>query len=133
MSLSEQPTGEQVNAQQGFIDDTLWVDKYRPRRFTDLVGNEKVARDALAWVKQWDYCVFGKTKGRKRTREDENTNQDRYRRPHERARYSYLLFCTVPLMEVSVTDSFAIGASWSRENHLGSCNGPTSGVRRDGN
>ena len=50
----------------------------------DLVGNEKVARDALTWVKQWDYCVFGKTKGKKRNRDDENTNHDQYRRPQEK-------------------------------------------------
>jgi chromosome transmission fidelity protein 18 len=76
---------EQSNIQRtSEVDDTLWVDRYRPRRFTDLVGNEKVARDALAWVKQWDYCVFGKTRGKKRNRDDENTNQDKYRRPQER-------------------------------------------------
>lgn len=131
---SELPTEEQVNSQQHFIvDDTLWVDKYRPRRFTDLVGNEKVARDALAWVKQWDYCVFGKTRGKKRIREDENTDQDRYRRPYEKARYVCFRFLAIKLKESSMSDSFIVGASWSRENHLGSCIGSTSGIRRNGN
>ena len=41
-------------------DDTLWVDRYRPHRFTDLLGNERVAREIMAWVKGWDFCVFGK-------------------------------------------------------------------------
>jgi len=63
----------------------LWVDRYRPKKFTELVGNEKVARDALAWIKQWDHCVFGKMRGKKRIREDdENVSQDVYRRPCEK-------------------------------------------------
>jgi chromosome transmission fidelity protein 18 len=56
----------------------LWVEKYRPSIFMDLLGDQvrkesyviyfllnpyllqRVNRDALRWVKQWDYCVFGK-------------------------------------------------------------------------
>ncbi|KAH9483909.1 Chromosome transmission fidelity protein 18-like protein [Psilocybe cubensis] len=67
------------------VEDTLWVDRYRPRKFTDLLGNEKVARDAMTWLKQWDYCVFGKTKGKKRGRDDEeNVILDEHRRPQEK-------------------------------------------------
>ncbi|PPQ93288.1 hypothetical protein CVT25_015286 [Psilocybe cyanescens] len=66
-------------------EDTLWVDRYRPRKFTDLLGNEKVARDAMTWVKEWDYCVFGKSRGKKRGRDgDENVNLDEFRRPQEK-------------------------------------------------
>nr|GAT51056.1 predicted protein [Mycena chlorophos] len=71
-------------------EDTLWVDRYRPRQFADLTGNERVARDVMTWVKQWDYCVFGKSKakGKKRSWEDEedasfDTN-DEHKRPRER-------------------------------------------------
>ncbi|KAF8478472.1 P-loop containing nucleoside triphosphate hydrolase protein [Russula ochroleuca] len=52
-------------------EQTLWVDRYRPKRFTDLLGDERVHRDVLAWVKQWDLCVFGKGKGKKRARDGE--------------------------------------------------------------
>lgn len=38
----------------------LWVDKYRSARYTDLLSDEKVNREVLAWVKQWDVAVFGK-------------------------------------------------------------------------
>ncbi|ORX43578.1 P-loop containing nucleoside triphosphate hydrolase protein [Hesseltinella vesiculosa] len=38
----------------------LWVEKYRPSIFMDLLGDQRVNREALAWVKQWDYCVFGR-------------------------------------------------------------------------
>ncbi|TFK42329.1 P-loop containing nucleoside triphosphate hydrolase protein [Crucibulum laeve] len=67
-------------------EDTLWVDRYRPQRFVDLMGNERVARETMAWVKQWDWCVFGNKKGKKRTRDaDENADeQDEYHRPREK-------------------------------------------------
>ncbi|CAO3645970.1 unnamed protein product [Cunninghamella echinulata] len=38
----------------------LWVEKYKPKTFVDLIGDQRVNRDVLRWVKQWDYCVFGK-------------------------------------------------------------------------
>ncbi|KAH7911420.1 hypothetical protein BJ138DRAFT_925875 [Hygrophoropsis aurantiaca] len=67
-------------------EDTLWVDRYRPRRFTELLGNERVARETMMWVKQWDWCVFGKKRSKKRQREDdENYNpDDEYHRPKEK-------------------------------------------------
>ncbi len=45
-------------------DEMLWVDRYRPHKFTDLVGNEKVARDAMAWVKEWISVFLGTQKAR---------------------------------------------------------------------
>ncbi|KAI6045547.1 P-loop containing nucleoside triphosphate hydrolase protein [Pisolithus marmoratus] len=66
-------------------EHTLWVERYRPRRFTELLGNERVARDVLAWVKQWDWCVFGKQrKKRAREREEDYNAEDEYRRPREK-------------------------------------------------
>ncbi|KAG2747917.1 P-loop containing nucleoside triphosphate hydrolase protein, partial [Suillus brevipes Sb2] len=65
-------------------EDTLC--RYRPRKFTELLGNERVARETIAWLKQWDWCVFGKKKSKKRLREDdENYNSDdEYHRPREK-------------------------------------------------
>ncbi|KAK9841303.1 hypothetical protein WJX74_003531 [Apatococcus lobatus] len=37
----------------------LWVDKYRPEGFMELLSNEQVNRDVLDWVKAWDATVFG--------------------------------------------------------------------------
>jgi chromosome transmission fidelity protein 18 len=76
-------------------EDTLWVDRYRPKRFVDLLGDERVHRDTLAWVKEWDYCVFGKRrpKGKavkrswEQATEDANEGEwqkDEYKRPRER-------------------------------------------------
>jgi chromosome transmission fidelity protein 18 len=67
--------------------DTLWVDRYRPTRFTDLLGNERIARETLAWIKLWDWCVFGKRPNAKRkaTQEDDPLQYlDEFRRPQEK-------------------------------------------------
>ncbi|KAJ3044637.1 hypothetical protein HDV00_001563 [Rhizophlyctis rosea] len=40
----------------------LWVDKYRPTMYMDLVGDERINRELLNWVKAWDHCVFKKAK-----------------------------------------------------------------------
>ncbi|RIB22281.1 P-loop containing nucleoside triphosphate hydrolase protein [Gigaspora rosea] len=42
------------------IKPKLWVDKYRPKSYKDLVGDESVNRDVLTWLVQWNYCVFEK-------------------------------------------------------------------------
>ncbi|KAI8878823.1 P-loop containing nucleoside triphosphate hydrolase protein [Backusella circina FSU 941] len=39
---------------------TLWVDKYRPTSFLELMGDQRLNREVLKWVKQWDFCVFKK-------------------------------------------------------------------------
>ncbi|KAM0788007.1 hypothetical protein ACM66B_006207 [Microbotryomycetes sp. NB124-2] len=40
------------------IEASLWTDRYRPKRFTELLGDERVHRNALLWLKEWDECVF---------------------------------------------------------------------------
>lgn len=59
------------------VETALWTDRYRPKKFTDLLGDEvgqeihlsvigtdallmkqRVHRSALLWLKEWDQCVF---------------------------------------------------------------------------
>ncbi|KAF3427800.1 hypothetical protein E2986_02125 [Frieseomelitta varia] len=35
-------------------DDELWVDKYRPRSYIELLSDESVNRQLLHWIKLWD-------------------------------------------------------------------------------
>jgi chromosome transmission fidelity protein 18 len=72
-------------------EKTLWVDRYRPKRFTDLLGDERVHREVLAWVKHWDLCVFGKGKGKKRARDGEQLAgfEDELCRPQEKVHFFF--------------------------------------------
>jgi len=40
-------------------ESELWVDKYAPRIFTELLSDETTNRQVLQWLKAWDGCVFG--------------------------------------------------------------------------
>lgn len=52
---------------------SMWVDKYRPKQFADLIGEDvgtmvgdvttpltvqRTHREVLSWLKQWDQCVY---------------------------------------------------------------------------
>jgi len=37
----------------------LWVNKYAPTKFTDLLSDEQTNRKILNWLKSWDERVFG--------------------------------------------------------------------------
>ena len=49
----EMPRGKKKNRH------TMWTEKYRARKFTDLVGDERTHRSVLRWLKAWDPVVFG--------------------------------------------------------------------------
>ncbi len=58
--LSRMPRHQIPSLAQG---EHLWVDKYSPRSFLELLGDEEINREVVRWLKQWDRCVFGDTKG----------------------------------------------------------------------
>lgn len=39
-------------------EQTLWVDKYRPKKYIDLISDESTNRTILKWLKMWDKVVF---------------------------------------------------------------------------
>ena len=49
----------------------LWVNKYAPRRFTELLSSEIINRSVLRWVKRWDPIVFGRRRTPGADRESE--------------------------------------------------------------
>jgi len=47
----------------------LWTERYRARKFTDLLGDERTHRDVLRWLKGWDSIVFpGSNKAKPKSR-----------------------------------------------------------------
>lgn len=51
----------------------LWVDKYRPRKYIDLLSDEMTNRSLLFWLKMWDKVVFGKAFHSKQSQDSANT------------------------------------------------------------
>lgn len=41
------------------------MDKYAPRSFLELLGDEEINREVVRWLKSWDRCVFGKDSHRR--------------------------------------------------------------------
>lgn len=41
-------------------ETALWVEKFRPKNFIELLSDDGTNRLILSWVKSWDYVVFGK-------------------------------------------------------------------------
>lgn len=91
----------------------LWVEKYKPRSYFDLLSDEGVNRSLLNWLKMWDKVVFNKGKeklsanGQHQGKKPFNTNYkqfgkvsnsehinefDSYGRPH----YKIALLCGPP-------------------------------------
>ena len=51
---AEQPSIEKKSGKPAL----LWTEKYRARKFTDLVGDERTHRSVMHWLKRWDEIVF---------------------------------------------------------------------------
>ncbi|OCK84307.1 hypothetical protein K432DRAFT_345399 [Lepidopterella palustris CBS 459.81] len=50
--LASNPTNTKSNR------TLMWTEKYRARKFTDLIGDERTHRSVLRWLKGWDPIVF---------------------------------------------------------------------------
>ncbi|KAI9696237.1 MAG: hypothetical protein M1836_005790 [Candelina mexicana] len=61
----------------------MWTEKYRARKFTDLVGDERTHRSVLRWLKGWDSIVFpraAKPKPLRRAFQQDSSDE----RPHRK-------------------------------------------------
>jgi chromosome transmission fidelity protein 18 len=60
----------------------MWTEKYRAKKFTDLVGDERTHRSVLRWLKAWDPIVFpGSTKQKpKAAKKDFGDEEHRHRK-----------------------------------------------------
>jgi chromosome transmission fidelity protein 18 len=62
------------NSKQKKMDSSMWTEKYRARKFTDLIGDERTHRSVLRWLKGWESIVFpglAKSRPKKPNQEDE--------------------------------------------------------------
>lgn len=61
------------DAKQKKYDSMMWTEKYRARKFTDLIGDERTHRAVLRWLKGWEPIVFpGLTRSRPKKGQEED-------------------------------------------------------------
>ncbi|NWY67455.1 CTF18 protein, partial [Erithacus rubecula] len=53
-------------AEEESASHCLWVDKFTPRRYMELLSDDYTNRCLLKWLKLWDTVVFGKDKAGKK-------------------------------------------------------------------
>ncbi|KAF2870891.1 chromosome transmission fidelity protein 18 [Massariosphaeria phaeospora] len=59
----------------------MWTEKYRAKKFTDLVGDERTHRSVLRWLKAWDPIVFpGSSKVKVKYRKDDDAEEYKHRK-----------------------------------------------------
>jgi chromosome transmission fidelity protein 18 len=77
-----QPSIEQPVNKNGKSNRTLmWTEKYRAKKFTDLVGDERTHRSVLRWLKAWDPIVFpGSAKKPKAAKKEFGDEEQRHRK-----------------------------------------------------
>jgi chromosome transmission fidelity protein 18 len=78
------PSIEQPVTSNSKVKPTMmWTEKYRARKFTDLVGDERTHRQVLRWVKGWDPIVFP---GSKKSKPAKSKGSDAFEaeRPHRK-------------------------------------------------
>ncbi|GFF32649.1 chromosome transmission fidelity protein 18 [Aspergillus lentulus] len=68
----------------------MWTEKYRARKFTELIGDERIHRSVLRWLKGWEPIVFPNL-AKSRTKKPGNNNDD-----GERLHRKVLLLCGPP-------------------------------------
>ncbi|XP_017589763.1 PREDICTED: chromosome transmission fidelity protein 18 homolog, partial [Corvus brachyrhynchos] len=62
-SMDTDPAAEEESASH-----CLWVDKFMPRRYMELLSDDYTNRCLLKWLKLWDTVVFGKDKALKKAK-----------------------------------------------------------------
>ncbi|PWN26081.1 P-loop containing nucleoside triphosphate hydrolase protein [Jaminaea rosea] len=92
------PSASTSGPRQG--DGKVWVERYRPKRFTELLGDERVHREVMGWLKEWDSCVF-KRKAKRKFKDMPQTSSGlsapaEYRDPYDRPQQRVLLISGAP-------------------------------------
>lgn len=65
------PPAEQATSKKASL---LWTEKYRARKFTDLIGDERTHRAVMHWLKRWDPIVYPGTQRSKRAKSSNAMN-----------------------------------------------------------
>ncbi|KAL5000942.1 hypothetical protein BDV10DRAFT_161023 [Aspergillus recurvatus] len=83
----EAPIGDKRSKK---LSTAMWTEKYRARKYTELIGDERTNRTILRWLRGWDPIVYpGLTRAKQKKAK---YNNDEEERPHRKV----LLLCGPP-------------------------------------
>ncbi|PTU17833.1 hypothetical protein P175DRAFT_0379986 [Aspergillus ochraceoroseus IBT 24754] len=83
----EAPLGDQKSKR---LSAAMWTEKYRARKYTDLIGDERTHRSILRWLRAWDPIVYPNISRSKPKKPAFNTEEE------ERVHRKVLLLCGPP-------------------------------------
>eukprot|EP00127_Corallochytrium_limacisporum_P001821 Clim_evm6s85 gene=Clim_evmTU6s85 len=63
VSMAERQAVDFVDPESGLREHKLWVDKYSPKTFAQLISDDSLNLRLLGWLKAWNYCCFGELTG----------------------------------------------------------------------
>uniref|UniRef100_A0A8C9STX2 Chromosome transmission fidelity protein 18 homolog n=1 Tax=Scleropages formosus TaxID=113540 RepID=A0A8C9STX2_SCLFO len=73
---------QEGDAVEGDCEDTtsrLWVDKFSPAHYTELLSDDFINRCLLKWLKLWDMVVFGREKPTKKVKANQEQQNSRFK------------------------------------------------------
>ncbi|PYI01285.1 sister chromatid cohesion factor [Aspergillus sclerotiicarbonarius CBS 121057] len=79
-----------VDDRKARLAAAMWTEKYRARKFTELIGDERTHRSVLRWLKAWEPIVFPNL-ARSKPKRPVNGKED-----EERTHRKVLLLCGPP-------------------------------------
>ncbi|KAL4992765.1 chromosome transmission fidelity protein 18 [Aspergillus falconensis] len=83
----EAPIGDKRSKK---LSTAMWTEKYRARKYTELIGDERTNRSILRWLRGWDPIVYpGLARAKQRKAKYSNDEEER---PHRKV----LLLCGPP-------------------------------------
>ncbi|KAL2867143.1 putative sister chromatid cohesion factor (Chl12) [Aspergillus lucknowensis] len=82
----ESPVG---NKKDKKLTTAMWTEKYRARKYTELIGDERTNRSILRWLRGWDSIVYPNLA---RSKHKKANSTDGEERPHRKV----LLLCGPP-------------------------------------
>ncbi|KAL4916533.1 hypothetical protein BDW62DRAFT_186239 [Aspergillus aurantiobrunneus] len=82
----ESPADDKTNKK---LSTAMWTEKYRARKYTELIGDERTHRSILRWLRGWDPIVYPGLARAKQKKANYNNDEER---PHRKV----LLLCGPP-------------------------------------
>lgn len=76
-SQMRQLVQEHAENHRNTVGSSLWVEKYKPRKYMDLLSDETTNRSLLQWIKLWDKAVFNREPAKKNTKPGEMSNYNK--------------------------------------------------------